>query len=520
MRILLVTGQLAKETVREYSKDFDNVSVMDLPIAVASLMKPSYIIRQLKSREIKGYDVILTSGLIEGDLKEVEKELGIKTYKGSKHASDIPLLLQYLEKIELSSKIAADELIKEELKRRALEEIEEVERKSEELVKKEGNFKIEGLALGKDFPIRIMAEIVDAPKLTDEELKRRALYYYNSGARIIDIGMIANEERINDAYRCVKAVKQVIDCPISIDSMNPEEIKKGIEAGASIVLSLDGGNAEKLSSLADRAWFVVIPTNFDKNYFPKGLEERVKALEDNVRLAKSLGFKKILADLILDPFFSPNFTESLISYHLFSKRNPNIPLLMGVGNLTELTDTDTLGMNVILAGSATELNISIILTTEVSDRNKGSVRELCQASRMMFLAKKRRTTPKGLGIDMIFIKDKKLKDESYPRKLEKEIEVIHTNGKEEYYKADPKGCFRFYVDREKEEIIAIHYPTYKLDKPALIIKGKRALDIYREIVKRNLVSTLDHSAYLGAELQKAEISLKLGKSYIQDSPLF
>jgi len=517
MKILLVTGQLAKDIVREYAKNFKDVEVLDLPIPVASLMKPSYIARQLKIKGIKNYDMIITSGLIEGDLTEVEKEIGIKTFKGSKHASDIPLIIKNLDK--LSPKVAADEIIKEELKRRALEEIEEVEKRGEELVKIEGNFKIKNLYLGKDFPIRIMAEIVDAPKLKEEELIKRALYYYQSGANIIDIGMVANEENPEEAYRCVKTVKEVLNCPISIDSMNPKEIKKALEAGADIVLSLDEGNMEELVQFSDKAWFVIIPTNFKKNYFPKGLEERIKALEKNIALAKSLGFKKILADPILDPFFSPNFTESLLSYYIFSKKNPNIPLLMGIGNITELTDTDTLGMNVMLAGMATELNVSIVLTTEVSDRNRGSVKEIYQASRMMFLAKKRKSTPKGLGLDMVWIKDKKLKDEPYQRDWEKKIEVIYAEEKKEHYRADPKGCFKFYLDREKGEIIAIHYPQYRLDKPNLIIKGKSSLEVYKEIVRRGLVSLLDHAAYIGAELQKAEIALKLGKSYLQDEPL-
>jgi dihydropteroate synthase len=35
-----------------------------------------------------------------------------------------------------------------------------------------------------------------------------------------------------------------------------------------------------------------------------------------------------------------------------------------------------------------------------------------------------------------------------------------------------------------------------------------------------LVSTLDHAAYLGSELAKAEVALRTGKEYIQDSSLF
>jgi dihydropteroate synthase len=54
----------------------------------------------------------------------------------------------------------------------------------------------------------------------------------------------------------------------------------------------------------------------------------------------------------------------------------------------------------------------------------------------------------------------------------------------------------------------------------LIIKGKNAEDIYRTIIDLGLVSLFDHAAYLGSELQKAQIALVTGKSYLQDMPLF
>jgi dihydropteroate synthase len=54
----------------------------------------------------------------------------------------------------------------------------------------------------------------------------------------------------------------------------------------------------------------------------------------------------------------------------------------------------------------------------------------------------------------------------------------------------------------------------------MIIKGKTAEDVYAQIIDLDLVSRLDHAAYLGSELVKAEIALMTGKEYIQDSPLF
>ncbi len=54
----------------------------------------------------------------------------------------------------------------------------------------------------------------------------------------------------------------------------------------------------------------------------------------------------------------------------------------------------------------------------------------------------------------------------------------------------------------------------------IIIKGKDVTKIYRKIVNLGLVSMLDHAAYLGSEIQKAYVALKMKKSYIQDLDLF
>jgi dihydropteroate synthase len=53
-----------------------------------------------------------------------------------------------------------------------------------------------------------------------------------------------------------------------------------------------------------------------------------------------------------------------------------------------------------------------------------------------------------------------------------------------------------------------------------IIKGKTAEDVYRKIAEMALVSSVDHAAYLGSELAKAEVALRTGKEYIQDSAMF
>ncbi|MCP8307109.1 MAG: dihydropteroate synthase-like protein [archaeon] len=519
MKVLLVTGQLAKNLVKKYASESNvEFKIEDLPMSVASLLTPRYILRELKAREVKGFDMIIIPGLISGDASIID-EIGIPTFKGPRYAADIPLVLDMIEKVKLSKTLPADDLLKEELRRRAIEEIKAVDRRKEELLKNPWNMLIKNLAIGRDFPSRIMAEIVDAPILTDEEIMKKAKYYSSSGADIIDVGMMAGESRPNDAKRAVKAIRSAVDSLISVDTLDPEEAEAAVSAGADLILSVDGSNVEEMASFASDVAVVIIPTDHIRQLFPKEPLERVNLIEENIRKAKNLGMKNIIADLILDPIISPGFLDSIVAFYEFRKKEPNMPLLMGIGNITELTDADTVGANALLAGIASELGAGILLTTEVSDKARGSVRELSLASRMMFLAKKRSSVPKDMGLDMIIMKDKKSKEEPYDRRIEEGVKIIESK-KAGLKKFDQKGCFKILLDRDENEIIALYYPSYKFDKCTLIIKGKEAEEIYRTIIDLGLVSLYDHAAYLGSELQKAQIALNTGKSYLQDIPLF
>lgn len=52
------------------------------------------------------------------------------------------------------------------------------------------------------------------------------------------------------------------------------------------------------------------------------------------------------------------------------------------------------------------------------------------------------------------------------------------------------------------------------------VAGRNARDILNTLIERDLVSRLDHVGYLGRELEKAEIALRLKRNYVQDEPLW
>ena len=70
---------------------------------------------------------------------------------------------------------------------------------------------------------------------------------------------------------------------------------------------------------------------------------------------------------------------------------------------------------------------------------------------------------------------------------------------------------------EDGQIKAVHY--LKME-PQIAIKGETAKAVYDEILKRGLISRMEHATYIGSELERAEIASKVGKNYIQDFPLF
>ena len=517
LKVLLITGTLAEDTVKRYAKESSvSTKTMVLKVPVAALLTPETIAKSLRSIDVKDFDMILVPGLIRGDANVISKTFGVLAFKGPKYAADLPTVLDSLAEVKLSTVVPACDLLKEKLQKKALQEIEKAEQNRDELLKKPGSMLIGDLAVCKDFPMRVLAEIVDAPLMDKEAIQNLAKRFVAAGANIIDVGMVAGESRPKDARRIVQAVKQVVDVPVSIDTLDPEEIREAVLAGADLILSADAGNIEEIAPIASKVAVVVIPTNQRQGYFPKKAQKRVKFLEEIIQKAKKLGMTKCIADLILEP---SDILESFIALRKFADRNPAVPLFVGVSNVTEMMDADSVGVNALLARLSSEAGASILLATEKSDKAKGTVAEEVAAAKMMFLAKNRGSVPKDLGIDLLVLKDKRNREDAYDKVLQSTTTVVMAEepGSREL---DPKGSFKIMLDRNTNDIVALHYTYAKMAQPDKIIKGKTADAIYVKIGELGLVSRADHMAYLGSELAKAEVALRTGKEYIQDAVFF
>jgi dihydropteroate synthase-like protein len=525
MKILIVTGNLAFPLVEKIAEKSDKEVIVHIAdTQIAAFLTPKMIIKELNifyKDELDDIDIILTPGLMRKATDEIEEVLNIPTFKGSTDAADLKMVLDLIEKLELSTVKPADKLIEEEKRKQALQFIEDFENdfeKKEKLLKKPNNILVGNLAVGEDFPMRVLAEIANAPILTEEELINKAKYFLSSGADMIDIGMIAGENMSDKIPDMISTLRPIIgEKALSIDTLNPDEIKVAIEHGIDLVLSIDLGNNKEILPLLKKHNIpaVALPTDFAKGKVPHTLQERVIAMDKLTKLCQSKGVK-IIADLILDPVNSKSIVDSIISCREYQKIH-ELPMFFGVGNVNELIDTDSVGVNALLGGIAMELGASILFTPEESGKTHGSVYELAIASKMMFLAKNRGSIPKDLGINLLLFKDKKKRQELYdevdvPKKIAR---------KSERFALDSAGSFKIRVDHgvnpENSKIVVTHF---KKAIPDLAIAGQNTKEIYDEIIRQDLITKLEHAAYLGAELKKAEIAMITGKEYVQDFELF
>lgn len=523
MKVLVVTGRLAEKSVKRYTSESGmDADVVVLPVSVAAFITPRFAADVLKALGIRGYDLILMPGVVQGDVTTVETATGIPTFKGPIHAADIPLVLGLLGEVELSKTVPASELIRDATYRKAMAEIDEVDLNWQEVLKRHGGLVVGGegyeVPVGRAFPMRVIAEIVNAPMLDKEAVRVRARYYESEGADIVDIGMLAGKQMPEKIEGIVEAVRTAVNLPISIDTLEPSEIEVAVEAGVDLVLSIDSGNMEEAASAISDTPVVVLPSNMKEGALPSRAEERVASLIDNIERARSLGLEKVIADPVLEPTLQPGIMESLKAYQLFRQLEGETPMLFGLGNVTELIDVDSPGVNGLLTAIACEVGADLLFVPEFSTKARRSVRETATASKMMFLAKRRETVPKDLAVDLLVLKEKRWREEPYDSGIESMVEVVEAQGDVEF-DGDKAGWFKIEVDREKGLMAAIHFP-YDEKKPDILVRGKSAGDIYQTIIRMGLVSKLDHAAYLGKELVKAETAIRLGRAYIQDEDLF
>ncbi len=514
MRIALITGSLAYDHVRRILKKIrtrHSVEIIRLPVEVIALLSTRDIAKSIKrlGLDVSRYDLIIVPGACRGSARIITEELGIPAVKGPIHAADLDLVLGLEDPLSiLSPDRPADDVLGGILMERNKRILVELEEKASKLGIRAGGITIPL----RPPPFRVVSELPGVHRLSGEELVEKAMERISEGADIVSLGF----EPLNPNPEAVRrSVKRLVDhgIPVAIDTLIPSEIKAGLGAGVSLVLSIDACNIDKIDLHGINTPFVLIPYNSCSPSTTRSVEERIDLLGRLYNKLPPGAREYAVLDPILDPPVTGRILDSLQAYTLLSRRYPGNPMLMGTGNVSELVDADSVGINMVLSLLALEAGVSLLLTVEASTKTRGSTRELAIAAQMASIASYRGSPPKDLGEDLLVLKDKRRITYPIGGEGAERVEL------DEYripVKIDPYGVFKIRVNHEDGVIEALYIGF----KGRRLIRSRSAEAISNYIVDKGLVSSLSHALYLGRELAKAEEALRIGKNYVQEKPLF
>ena len=440
-KFLFVTGRLAEPALRRVLLDLApqagfEPEIAVLPITVAALMPTRWIARHLVFPS--GIQRVILPGLCQGELTPLEEKAAESSGSSSISIERGPSDLRDLPRFFGQNR--------------------------------------DRLAGYGAFDIEILAEINHAPRLSTPELLAQAEVFRAQGADRIDLGCDPD----GPWPGVFNAVRALIDSGfrVSIDTFDPLEAADAVRAGADLVLSVNASNRHHAPD-----WGVQVVAIPDHPGSLDGLDASAEFLETH-----HVPFR-------LDPILEPigfGFSASLGRYLEVRRLYPNAEMLMGVGNLTELTDVDSSGINVLLAGFCQELGIRSVLTTAVIPWARSSVRELDLARRLVHFAVQNRELPKRVEPNLITLRDPDL-----PRFGPEALAELALRIK------DPN--WRLFA--EDDHLIAINGTHHLTDTDPFTLFDRMA------------VTDPSHAFYLGYELAKAKTALTLSKSYRQDQSL-
>lgn len=436
-RILFVTGRLAERSLRDLLASLGpkvgfEYEVVVLGISVAALMSVEFVSRKLQINAL--FDRVVLPGWCGGQLETLTQQFGLPFERGPKDLLDLP------EYFGGRAKSPPD------LSR---------------------------------YDVEILAEINHAPHLSDLKIVALAERFRDSGADVIDLGCVPDESwpRAGKVTRLLRSE----GFRVSIDSFDRREVELAIEAGAELVLSCNSSNVDWLAGCG--AELVVIPDQPHDLTSPQPTIDRLKAEGARFRI-----------DPILEPI-GFGFAASLARYFDARRHWPEPEMMMGIGNVTELSEVDSAGLNFLLAAICQELGVRSVLTTEVIPWCRTAVREFDLARRLARHAVTQHVLPKHVGSQLVMLRDVKVRElgEATLKHLASQIRDAN---------------FRVFVEQGELHLINRDGHWH----------GTDPFEVFDDVLQTVPIDS-SHAFYLGYELAKATTALTLGKQYRQDEAL-
>lgn len=435
--VVFVTGKLAEPALRKVVGEIAGKSriepvVIVLPISVAALLTTDWVARHLEVPA--GAKRIVLPGLCGGELEKLQSTTGVPVERGPKDLQDLP---------------------------------EHFGGKSTP-------------PLLDTFDIEIIAEINYAPRLSRDELLKWAQEYRADGADVIDLGCDPGSTwtEIGDAVRMLRDY----GLRVSVDSFNQQEVTSAVKAGAELVLSVNSTNVD-----AAVDWGCEVVTIPDSTNDVASLHSTINKL--------SKADVRFRIDPILEPI-TFGFSASLGRYLDFRRRYPKTAMMMGIGNVTELTEVDSAGINMLLAGFCQEQRIGSVLTTQVANWCRNCVREFDLARRIVKAATEANRTPKNISSSLLQLRDRKTRE-------------LGDEALDDLAKRITDRNYRLFAEAGEIHVINGTMHLHGTDPFALI----------DEMMKLDERLSPAHAFYLGYEMCKAITALTLGKNYVQDQSL-
>lgn len=446
--IHFVTGKLAEGMLRRTVEPLAaegcfEFSIGVLPITVAALMSPAWIAGRVAPPAAATR--LMVPGYCSGDLSPIQQRTGLPVERGPKDLRQLPRHFGRPQPpVDLSR-----------------------------------------------YTIEILAEINHCPRMSPESILTVARSLAADGADVIDLGCEpgGNWAGVSEAVRTLRDA----GLRVSIDSFNPAEVVAAIAAGAELVLSVNASNRDSVKDWPrgeEGIEAVAVP---DDPHTLGGLDVTVQALSD-----AGVGVR---IDPVVEPIGS-GFAASLGRYIEVRRRYPEAAMLMGIGNLTELTEVDSAGVNALLMGFCEELGIGSVLTTQVIPWARSSVRECDLARRLMHYAVSAGVPPKHAGGGLVTLRDRQLQEPS-PQELADLASAVRDNN------------YRLFAAAGEVHLVGAGLHLH--DPDPFEVYSRLASSGPNGSLPKNL--TASHAFYLGFELHKALTAITLGKQYEQDESL-